>query len=97
MRACILPPVLSTILFIGALSQPPRPAQNPVPKPYRVEPFKGASGPTRASVPAQPVVVETPKPKHPVYTVDTPDIRLPPRYPKDLQQQFHKNYRRDDQ
>ena len=46
--------------------------------------------------PVKPFEIATP-----VYTVkpvysDTPP-RLPKGFPKELQQQFHKNYRRDDQ
>ncbi len=57
--------------------------------------------PSRASAPAKPiapVVVEAPRPSP--YTVEaTPGfnpVRLPKGYPKELQQQFHKNYRRHD-
>ena len=60
--------MLSTILLVLTTAQPTQPAQIPVTKPYTVEPFRGASGPTRASAPAKPIapVVEasapTPKP-----------------------------------
>ena len=91
--------MLSTILFVLTTAQPTQPAQIPVRKPYTVEPFRGASGPTRAGAPAKPiapVVVEMPKSAR--YMVEPPNpVQLPKGYPKDLQQQFHPNYRRNDQ
>ena len=92
--------MLSTILFVLTTALPTQPAQIPVPKPYTVKPFKGASGPTRASAPAKPIapVVVVEAPKSPLYTVEPPNpVQLPKGYPKDLQQQFHPNYRRNDQ
>ena len=53
----------------------------------------------RAAKPVAPVVVEAPKPKP--YTVEAirglDPPKLPKGYPRELQQQFHPNYRRTDQ
>ena len=67
--------MLSTILFVASLTQPPK----------------------RVSVPVKPVEAPIAKPYSVEATPGFTPVRLPKGYPKDLQWQFHKNYRRDDQ
>jgi hypothetical protein len=94
--------LLSSIFLVMTLSGPLHEGHTQIRTPYTVNPMRGdvQPKPPRASAPAKPVViVEAPKPSP--YSVEpsggfTP-VRLPKGYPKDLEWQFPKNYRRDDQ
>ena len=64
--------MLSTILFVLATTQPPKPAI------YNVKPFRGASGPIRVSAPV--VAIEPTKPSR--YKLETIGDVLPPTKPR---------------
>ena len=98
------PPLISTVFLVMTLPGPLHEGHTQIRKPYTVKAYRGdvIRRPARASALAKqltPVVVEVPKPSP--YTVEAirglDPVRLPKGYPKDLQWQFPRNYRRDDQ